>query len=172
MLRRADGWRSLLWAANAARIGGACLGLGIVVSSPAPEVVLPLLALALLLVGGSAWSVTSTSTVAVRLAGPFVMVIAVRIAGGTVAAAIAALLVALGAWLQVRLTEASVGLAIFAGAVAVLGGARVPVLVAFWLLGAAILLARATVATVRRRLAGRSSLKPERTPVVPLGPEN
>ncbi len=109
---------------------------------------------------------------AVRLVGPFVMVIAVRIAGGTVAAAIAALLVALGAWLQVRLTEASVGLALFAGAVAVLGGARVNVLVAFWLLGAAILLARSMVATVRRRLAGSSSLKVERTPAVPLGPEN
>ena len=109
---------------------------------------------------------------AIRLAGPLGMVIAVRIAGGTVAAAIAALLVALGAWVQVRLTEATVGLALFAGAVAVLGGASVSVLVAFWLLGAAILLARAMVAPVRRRLAGRSSLTPERTPAVPLGPEN
>jgi hypothetical protein len=116
--------------------------------------------------------VTSGRSMAVRLAGPLVMVIAVRVAGGTVAAAIAALLVALGAWLQVRLAEASVGLALFAGAVAVLGGARLHVVAAFWLLGAGILLARPMVATVRRRLAGRPSLKPERTPAVPLGPEN
>lgn len=172
MLRRVDVWQALRWASEAARIGGACLGLAIVVSSPAPEIVLPLLGVALLLVGGSAWSVTNTRTMAFRLAGPFLMVIAVRVTGGTVAAALAALLVALGAWLQVRLAEASVGLAVFAGAVAVLGGASVRVLVAFWVLGVVILLTRSTAASIRRRLSDPLSLKAERTPGVSLGPEN
>lgn len=172
MLPKVDVWRALHWAADAARIGGTCLGLGIVVSSPAPETVLPVLGVALLLVGGSAWSVASTRAMAFRLAGPFLMVIAVRVLGGTVAAAIAAILVALGAWLQVRLTEASIGLAVFAGTVAVLGGASVRVLAAFWLLGVGILLFRSVAASVRRRLFGGSSLKPERAPRILLRPEN
>ena len=109
---------------------------------------------------------------AFRLAGPLLMVIAVRVLGGTVAAAIAALLVALGAWLQVRLTEASIGLAVFAGAVAVLGGASVRVLAAFWLIGVGILLVRSMTARVRRRFVGARSLKPERAPGVLLRPEN
>ena len=109
---------------------------------------------------------------ALRLVGPLLMVIAVRVLGGTAAAAIAALLVALGAWLQVRLLEATVGLAAFAGAVAVVGGGNVRVLAAFWLLGVGIIVARSAAATVRRRFSRASSLKPERAPSLPLHPEN
>lgn len=114
---------------------------------------------------------TSTPAMAFRLAGPFLMVIAVRFVAGTGAAALAALLVALGAWLQIRLAEASVGLAVFAGAVAVLGGASARIVASFWLLGVGILLARSAGANVWRRLFGGSSLKAERTTGVPLRPE-
>ncbi len=167
MLRRVDGWR---WAAEAARVGGACLAVAIIVSSPAPEIVLALFGVALLVVGGTSWN--GSSTMAFRLAGPLLTVIAVRVLAGTAAAALAALLVALGAWLQVRLAEATVGLAVFAGAVAVLGGASVRVVAAFWLLGVGVLLVRSMAASVWRRLSGGSSLKAERTPGVPLRPEN
>jgi hypothetical protein len=109
---------------------------------------------------------------AFRLAGPLLTVIAARVLAGTAAAALAALLVALGAWLQVRLADATVGLAVFAGAVAILGGASVRVVATFWLLGLGILFVRSMAANVWRRLSGGSSLKAERTPGVPLRPEN
>jgi thiol:disulfide interchange protein len=110
--------------------------------------------------------------VVLRLAGPFVAVIAVRVEAGSGAALLAALLVALGAWLRVRMADATVGFAAFAGVVAVLGDASLWVVAIFWLLGARILLARSMVAGVRRRFARRSSLKTERTQPVSLGPES
>jgi hypothetical protein len=109
---------------------------------------------------------------ALRVVGPLLMVIAVRVVAGTGAAALAAVLVALGAWLQVRLPEATVGLAVFAGAVAVLGGANVRMLACFWLLGVGILLVRSGGASVWRHLFRRSALKAERTTGLPLRPES
>lgn len=109
---------------------------------------------------------------ALRLAGPLLMVIAVRVVAGTGAAAIAALLVALGAWLQVRLPEATVGLAVFAGAVALIGGASARMIVCFWLLGVCTLLVRSGGASVWRYLFRRSALKAERTSGAPLRPES
>lgn len=172
LLRRADVRQALWRACDAARVGGACLAIAIVVSSPNSEIVLALVCVALLVVGGAARSAPSTSTIAFRLAGPLLTVIAARVLAGTAAAGLAALLVALGAWLHVRLAEATVGLAIFAGAVAVLGGASVRVAAAFWLLGVGILLVRSMAALVWRRLSGGWSLKAERTARPPLRPES
>jgi len=170
--QRADVRQALWRAAEAARVGGACLAIAIVVSSPSPEIVLALVGVALLVVGGVARSAARTSTIAFRLAGPLLTVIAIRVLAGTAAAALAALLIALGAWLQVRLAEATVGLAIFAATVAVLGGASVRVAAAFWLLGVGILLVRSMAARVWRRLFGGWSLKAERTATAPLRPES
>jgi hypothetical protein len=144
--------------------------MAIVASAPAPEIVLALFCVGLLVVGGTTWSLTCP--LAFRLAGPFVAVIAVRLEAGSGAAVVAALLVALGAWLRVRMADATVGFAAFAGVVAVLGDASLWVVATFWLLGAGILLARSMVAAARRRLAGRFSLKTERTQPVSLGPES
>jgi len=172
LLRRADVQQALSRAGESARVGGACLAIAIISSSPSPEIVLALVGVALLVVGGAARSAARTSNIAFRLAGPLLTVIAARVLAGTAAAALAGLLVALGAWLQVRLAEATVGLAIFAGTVTVLGGASMRVVVAFWLLGVSILLVRSMAASAWRRLSIGSSLKAERRPVVPLRPEN
>lgn len=160
---RASVWHLLRWAADAARIGGACLGLALIASPLTPESVLSLLGIALLLAGGRLWRSATTGTIAVRLAASTTVVVAVRVLGGTGPAAIAAVLVALGGWLQVRFSEVGVGLAIFAGAVAILGGARLTLLVGFWLLGAGLLTTRSLQARLRRRLLGGSALNPERT---------
>src|SRR5260221_14773205 len=87
LLRRADVRQALWRAGEAARVGGACLAIAIVVSSPSPEIVLALVGVALLVVGGAARSAARTSTIAFRLAAPPPSALAARVLGGTPAPA-------------------------------------------------------------------------------------
>jgi hypothetical protein len=167
---KGDVWRVLQWAAEAARIGGACLAVAVVIFAPAPEIVLALLSVVLLVVGGTAWN--ATHPVALRLTSPLLAVIVARVLGGPGAAVLAALLVFVGAWLRVRVSEATVGLAVFGVAVAILGGASARVVGAFWLLGLGLLLARSIATSAGRRQRARLSLTHERPPTSSLRPEN
>jgi hypothetical protein len=167
---KVDVWRVLLWGAEAARIGGACLAVAVVVFAPAAEIVLALLGVVLLVVGGTAWS--WARPVALRLTGPLLAVVLARVLGGPAAALLAALLVVVGAWLRVRVPEATAGLAVFGVAVTILGGASARVVGAFWLLGVGVLLARFIAAGAGRRLRAGSSLTAERPSTTPLRPEN
>jgi hypothetical protein len=143
-------------AVSALRIGGACLALAIVVASPAPETVLAFLGVALLLIGGVSWQWRGAA-LALRLAGPTVAVIGVRLLTGPVITALAAALVTLGACLGVRWVEATLGLAVFAAVVAIAGGADVRVIAGFWVLGCLVLLSHRVVSLVYRRLLPRLS---------------
>ena len=151
---------ALRFVVAAARLGGACLALAIVVSAPAPEMVLALLAVVFLLVGGtvmaSAWPPPFQWSVAA-----FAVVLA-RVAAGTGAAFLAALLVGLGAWLRIRTVEATAGLAVFGVAVAIIGGATPVLVLSFWFLGAFLIAARRAAGAVRVRLT-HAFLTPERT---------
>jgi len=144
----------------AARLGGACLAFAIVMSAPAPELVLALLAIAFLVVGGSVAALKGPA--ALVWSGPVVAVILARVFAGTAAALLAALLIALGAWLRIGLIEATAGLAVFGVGVALLGGATVSLIFSFWLLGAGLLVAGRAGTAARARLA-RAFLTPERT---------
>jgi hypothetical protein len=168
--RKADVGGVLRWAAEGARIGGACLAVAVVVSAPAPEIVLALFGVVLLVVGGTAWS--WAQPVALRLTGPLIAVILARVLGGTAAAALAALLVIVGAWLRVRVAEATAGLAVFGVAVTLLGGASAMIVGASWLLGLGLLLVRSIAVGAGRRLRTASSLTAERPPTTSLRSEN
>jgi hypothetical protein len=122
--------------------------------------VLALLSIAFLVVGGVLGGRPGR---AMPVAGALLAVIVARLAAGTGAAFFAALLVALGAWLRVRLTEATAGLAVFGVAVAMLGGASISLVLAFWLLGGALLLTRRAAHVIRAHVS-RSFLTAERTP--------
>ena len=162
MRRKADVGGVLGWAAQGARIGGACLAVAIVVSAPAPEIVLALLGVVLLVVGGTSWS--RAQPVVLRLIGPLLVVVLARVLGGTAGAALAAFLVLVGAWLRVRVPEATAGLAVFGVAVALLGGASPKVIGASWLLGLSLLLVRSIAVAAGRRLSRRSFLTAENHP--------
>ena len=131
-------------------------------AAPAPEIVLALLAVVFLLVGGTIVGRPGVLA-ALRWSGPVVAVILARLSAGTGAAMLAALLIGLGAWLRVTMIEATSGLAVFGVGVAVLGGARPALIVAFWVLGAGLLLARRVASATRNRIA-RAFLTAERTP--------
>ena len=161
MLRRVDPRAALRLAVAAARVGGACLALAIVVSAPAPEIVLALLAVVFLVAGGTV--VTWQAPATFRWSIPVAAVVLARLGAGTGAALLAALLVGLGAWLRIGLVEATAGLAVFGVGVAILGGASLSLILAFWLLGACLLLGRHAVAAARTRIASRF-LTAERTP--------
>lgn len=91
---------------------------------------------------------------------------------GPSGAALATLLLALGAWLRLRPTDAVLGLAVFGGAVAAVGGASPGLVIVFWVLGLAIALLRPLAVQIARRLAQRRFLMVERTKAARLGPEN
>ena len=84
-----------------------------------------------------------------------------RVSAGPTGAAITFVLFVAGAFLQVRVRDAAVGLALFAGAVAILGGADVRLLAAFALLGA-VTLALVDGATLFARWIWFRFLAPER----------
>jgi hypothetical protein len=132
--------------------------------------VLALLGVVLLVVGGTAWS--WARPVALRLTGPLLAVIFARALGGPAAAALSALLVVAGAWLRVRVAEATAGLAVFGVAVTILGGASAKVVGAFWVLGFGLLLVRSIAVGAGRRLRAGRSLTAERRSTAPLRPEN
>jgi hypothetical protein len=162
LLPRVEPRSALRVAVAAARLGGACLALAIVVAAPAPEIVLALLAVVFLLVGGTTVARPGVPA-ALRWSGPVVAVILARLSAGTGAAMLAALLIGLGALLRITLIEATSGLAVFGVGVAVLGGASPALILAFWLLGAGLLLARRAAGAARTRIA-RAFLTAERTP--------
>ncbi len=100
-----------------------------------------------------------------RLLVPLSVVILARVAAGQAAAGIAALLLALGALLRVRIAEGVVGLAVFGGAVALLGGASVRLALAFWFAGLTIIALRAAGSRVGRAFQrGLSGLRDARPP--------
>ena len=134
--------------------------------------VLALLGVVLLLAGGSAWSWPETSATALRFTGPLLALLGARLLGGTGAAGLALLFVALGMWLHVGIVEATAGLAFFAAAVAILGGATPRIVVGFWLVGAGYLIVRLIAARTWRRLRASSSLTAERPPLPSLHPDN
>lgn len=149
--------QALRWAARAARIGGAWLGFAVLVSSAAPGPVVTVLIVALVLVGGTAR--TTPGPRAVRLFGPLLCVLLARLALGPLAAALAGVLLALGAWLRIRPADTTTGLAVFGGVVILLGGASAQLVFAFWLLGLAVLALRDVTSRIRRRAAHLSGLR-------------
>lgn len=172
MRPRVDFRRCLRWAAAGLKAGGAAFAAAVIVTSPDAVLVLGLLAISLLVVGGTTWTGRTQGRLPIRILVSLVTVILARVAFGTVAAALAAVLVALGAWLRVRVGEAVVGLAVFGIAIAFLGGASVRVAVAFWMIGLAILALRHLVARLWRAFSGRRSLTAEKGKPAPLAAES
>jgi hypothetical protein len=146
------------------KAGGAALGLAVLVLSDSPAALLALLGVALVVVGGTAWTGVRGSSLT-RLLAPLVVVVLARVAAGPAAAGIAALLLALGALLRVRIEEGVVGLSVFGGAVALSGGASFRLALGFWVAGLAIIALRAAANRVRRVLQrGLSGLRHARPP--------
>jgi hypothetical protein len=144
----------------------------VIVASPEPVLVLGLLAITLLVVGGTTWAGTASGRLPIRLLVSLATVVLARAAFGTLAAAVAAALLAIGAWLRVRMGEAIVGLAVFGVAIAFLGGASLRLAVAFWVIGLAILALRHLATRLRRRLSARRSLTAEKGSAPALGAES
>jgi hypothetical protein len=172
LLRRANVGRSLRWAATAAKAGGAALGLAVVVSSPDPELVLGLLGTLLLVVGGMTWSRVGRSALPLRVVLSLATIVLARFVLGPSGAALAALLLALGVCLRIRPADAVLGVAVFGGAVAVLGGASLALVLAFWILGVALAVLRPLARRISLHLGKLPFLRVERTKPVRLGPEN
>jgi hypothetical protein len=171
LLPRANFGETLRWATAAAKAGGAALGLAIVVSSPDPELVLGVLGIALLVVGGMTWTRGRRSAIPLRILFSLSTIVLARLALGPSGGALAALLLALGR-VGVRPADAVLGLAIFGGTIAVLGGARRGLILVFWVLGLAIAFLGPLAVRLSRYLARRSFLTVERTKAARLGPEN
>jgi hypothetical protein len=85
---------------------------------------------------------------------------------------VAAVLLALGAWLQVRAGVALSGLAVFGVAVVLLGRAKLSVVLLFWLVGLGLVVLRPAAAWVRRRVPLLASLTIEKTDGHPVAPES
>ena len=98
-----------------------------------PLVVVGALAVAVLVGGGVTWSAPWPTPV--RLVLTATVLVLARLSAGTSGAAIAFVLFVAGAVLGVRLCDAALGLALFAGTVSILGGADPRLLGAFLLLG-------------------------------------
>jgi hypothetical protein len=158
--------------AVAAKAGGAALGLAVVASSPDPELVAGVLGIVLVVIGGATWTTGGRNAVPLRMLVSLATIVLARLALGSSAAALAALLLALGAWLRIRPTDAVLGLAVFGGAVAVLGGASLGLVLILWILGLALAPLCLLVVRLSRWLARRSFLTVERTKAAPLAPEN
>lgn len=154
------------------KAGGAAFAVAVIVSSPEPVLVLGLLAITLLVIGGTTWAGTAPHRLPIRVLVSIATVVIARLAFGTVAAALAALLLALGAWLRVRMGEAVVGLAVFGIAIAFLGGASLRLVVAFWAIGLAVLGLRHVATRVWRRFSTRRSLSAEKPGTPPLAAES
>lgn len=163
MLQKASFGKGLRCAAAAAKVAGACLGVAVIGSSLDPETVLAMLAVALLVVGGVTWSVGQSKALPLRILASVATVVLARWAGGPAAAALAAALLALGAWLRIGPAQAVGGLALFGAAVALLGRASLHVLVGFWLVGLAFVLLRLIAVRAWHRLFHRASLRIEKT---------
>jgi hypothetical protein len=155
-----------------ARAGGALLGGAVIATSLDPPTVLALIGVMVLVAGGSIWSGGRNWILLVRMLASLAMVALARYAGGPAAAVLAAVLLALGAWLQVRAAVAVSGLAVFGVAVALLGRARLSVVLSFWLVGLGLVVLRPAAAWVRRRLPLRASLTIEKTDGHPVAPES
>ena len=159
MQRRVDFGR---WAAAALRsliAGGCWLGVAVIISMGEPLIVVGALAVAVVVGGGVAWS--GSRPTPVRLVLTATVLVLARVAAGPTGAAITFVLLVAGAFLQVRVRDAAVGLALFAAAVAILGGADVRLLAAFVLLGA-VTLALVDGATLFTRWIWSRFLAPER----------
>ena len=113
--------------------GGCWLGGAVIVSMGEPLVVAGALAVATLVGGGVTWSTLRPTPM--RLVVTAALLALARLSAGPSGAAIAFVLFAAGALLRVRLSDAALGLALFAGAVSILGGADHRLLAVFLLLG-------------------------------------
>lgn len=99
-------------------------------------------------------------------------IIVARLVFGPAGAAVAAVLLTIGAWLRLRLPDAVVGFALFGGVVALLGSASPRLALIFWAIGLSIVLLRRLAARLWRRVCDRRSLTAETTTAVSLRPES
>lgn len=143
-----------------------------VAASLDPPTVLALIAVMVLVAGGSIWSGGRNWILLVRILASLATVALARYAGGPAAAIVAAVLLALGAWLQVRAGVALSGLAVFGFAVVLLGRARLSVVLLFWLVGLSLVVMRPAAACVRRKVPLLASLTIEKTGGHPVAPES
>jgi hypothetical protein len=144
----------------------------VVAASLDPPTVLALIAVMVLVAGGSIWSGGRNWILLVRILASLATVALARYAGGPAAAIVAAVLLALGAWLQVRADAALSGLAVFGVAVVLLGRARLSVVLLFWLAGLSLVVLRPAAAWVRRKVPLLASLTIEKTDGHPVAPES
>jgi hypothetical protein len=107
--------------------------------------VLALIAVTVLLTGGSIWSRGRKVDWLLRVMASVAIVAFARWAGGPAAAALVAVLLAIGALLQVRLGVAISGLAVFGTSAAILGRGDVRIILVFWFMGLCGVLARSLV---------------------------
>jgi hypothetical protein len=117
----------------------------------------------------ASWTPGGRSPVLLRIVLSLATIVLARLALGPSGAALATLLLALGAWLRIRPTDAVLGLAVFGDAVAAVGGPSTGLVLVFWILGLAIALLRPLAVQIARRLAQRRLLMVERTKAARLG---
>ena len=164
-MRRKDRVRAAAeFAGGATTAGAAWLGTALLVSNPEPTVVLGVAGAAVLLIGGVA------ARTRVRWGRALICVVPVvlaRLVAGPGMAILVAIILAAGWGLQIRRSDALLGLAVFGAGAAAVGMSSLRLFAGFWALGAC------TVATVRlvRRLQERR-LSAESSPAVPLAHEN
>jgi len=168
---RASFGKGLSLAARAAKAGGACLGLALLVLSGDPAAILGLLAVVALAIGGVVWTAGARHAAWVRLLLVVSALVAARIAAGPAAAALGAVLLALGVLLRIRTEEVVLGLAVFGGIVAAVGGASPHLLLLSWAVGVALVALRAGATAAWRRLHSLTVLKSEKARTVLLDPE-
>jgi len=152
-------------------VGAACLGFALLVLSADPAAILGLLAVGALAVGGVVWTAGGRQAAWVRVLLLAGILATVRIAVGPAAAALGAVLLMLGALVRIRTDEVTLGLAVFGGIVGVAGGVGARLLLAFWVLGVALVALRAGAAAVWRDLRKLPLLKSEKARMVLLDPE-
>jgi hypothetical protein len=163
--------KGLSLAARAGKVGGACLGLAVLVVSGEPAAILGLLAVVALVIGGMARAAGGRGATWVGILLPVSTVLAARVSAGPGAAALGAVLVALGALLHIRTGEVVLGLAVFGGIVVAAGGASARLLAIFWVLGFSLVALRTVAAKARLGLRRVPILKSEKARAVLLDPE-
>jgi len=168
---RASLGKGLSLAARAAKAGGACLGLALLVLSRDPAAILGLLALVALAIGGVVWTAAAVQPAWVRVLLLVAVLAAARIAAGTAAAALVAALLALGVLFRIRAEEVILGLAAFGGIVAAVGRASPKVLLVSWTLGVVLVALRAAAGAAWRAPRKAPLLKSEKARTVLLDPE-